>query len=96
MHDKWGLNGLLLAKHTNTPYTMKWPKGTFLVVCEIFWDFSRYILLNFNHTLGLALQNELIHTGTGVYVFWAPVCTLDGNYRFLSSILEAVTYRYFW
>jgi hypothetical protein len=25
-----------------------------------------------------------------------PPLLLDGNYRFLSSILEAVTYRYFW
>jgi hypothetical protein len=36
------------------------------------------------------LQNELIHTGTGVYVFWVPVCTRPFFYR--NSALRCVPF----
>jgi hypothetical protein len=90
------LNGLLLAKHTNTPYTMKWPtKGTFLVVRDVFWDFSRYILLNFNHTLGLGQRlahflrfllqcmfwlNKFNNTKTHYVYFWKLTIQLNVLY----------------
>jgi hypothetical protein len=52
--------------------------------------FPSHSYLNISEFCHGALQNELIHTGTGVYVFRAPVCTRPLFYR--NSALRCVPF----
>jgi hypothetical protein len=66
-------------KHT---IPCKWPKRTFLVVRDVFWDSSRYVLPNPKHTLGSVLPL--------FRVFGSKVCFCQNDHtktRYISFLM---------